>query len=181
MTFALSVTWSTPVRAIFTVNSIGVIIQMAAMVMFAVLVRNKARELKLVFTGLSRSVMLIAVIALILKILVQTAVAVPAIAEISYTIRNFVVGFIHLLMLGCLSLFLLVMISIITGRRMSKYGVGLFVAGVVVSELLLFTQGVFFWLGAGFLPGYYSVLAIASGLILIGVLMYIVKFVTSKE
>ncbi|MEZ4987274.1 MAG: hypothetical protein R2795_19895 [Saprospiraceae bacterium] len=41
------------------------------------------------------------------KVLMQTLVVVPFVAEAAYTIRNYVIGFIHLLLLGAVSGFLL--------------------------------------------------------------------------
>jgi hypothetical protein len=111
----------------------------------------------------------LALLALALKILIQGAVVLPTLAEVSYTIRNFVIGFIHLLMLGCLSLFAFGSIANLQGKALNTMGTWTFIAGVVSSEALLFTQGIMFWQEWGFMPYYYILIGLASILIWAGV------------
>ena len=176
LTFALAVTWSTPHPLIFAVNSIGVLVQLTGLILLITIVRSQWQLLSSLFTRYTRTCLAIAGIALIIKILVQTAVAIPAIAEISYTIRNFVVGFIHLLMLGALSLFLIAIIPTMTGRHPNISTTWLFIAGVIATELILFGQGIALWAGWGFLPGYHLLLASFSALIFISVATITITF-----
>ena len=180
MTFALAVTWSTPYPLIFGVNSLGVLIQLAAVAIFIPMIRSRESALTSVFSSFSRKLLALACAAFIIKILIQTAVAVPAVAEISYTIRNFVVGFIHLLMLGCLSLFAFAMIGEITGRAMNTVGTWIFVAGVVTTELLLFGQGIALWIRLGFMAEYHLLLALLSCLLFVGVTVNTVQFILKR-
>lgn len=175
LTFALAITWSTPYLSIFLLNSIGVILQLIALVLFLHILRSKQREIKEAFSFYVYNILILSLLALILKIVVQAIVVIPYMAEISYTIRNFVIGFIHLLMLGCLSLFSFAFISTIVRRGLSSPGTWIFITGVVISEILLFAQGMMFWQGHGFMPSYYLILGLASALIFLGVLIITVK------
>ncbi len=175
-TFALAVTWSTPLPVIFGINSVGALVQLISLALLILVIRQALEKLPRLFSVLSARLLLIAALALVIKVFIQTAVVIPEVAEISYTIRNFAVGFIHLLMLGCLSLFLFVMISEVTRFPMHVAGLWMFVVGVLTTELLLFGQGVAFWLGLGFIPGYYLLLATFSGLIFLGVALNTVEF-----
>src|SRR5690606_36595783 len=110
-----------------------------------------------VFSGNNVSVWLLAVglVSLLFKIIAQIAVAIPFIAEISYSIRNFVIGFIHLTMLGSISL---VLISILIREGympvnpFSNLGYILLVVAFLSTEMILFAQGFLFWTEAGFMP-----------------------------
>ena len=85
---------------------------------------------------------------------------IPYIATVAYTIRNFVIGFIHLVLLGVVTQFILgyaALNKVLSLRsRLSRLGLGLLLAGFFGSELLLFLQGAMFWGAMGFLPYYYE-------------------------
>ena len=171
LTYALAVTWSTPQLIIFMINSIGVILQVLALVFFMRLFVNTKASLRSNLSTYTYTVLWVALLALVLKTLIQTAVVIPAMAEISYSIRNFVIGFIHLLMLGGLSLFAFGMTAEIFCRPLSPTGTKVFVLGVVTTELLLFGQGVMQWQGWGFMNYYYGMIATASIFIIVGVVL----------
>ena len=175
LTFALAISWSTPYFSIFVVNSIGVIIQLLALLLFLRIVFNNRTEITKAFTIYINRVFIIALLALTIKIVIQAVLVIPSLAEVSYTIRNFIIGFIHLLMLGCLSLFAFGSISKLAGRDLNQIGTWIFLLGVVSTEVLLFTQGFMVWQGLGFMPNYYLLIGLSSGLILIGLIMITVK------
>jgi len=170
LTYALSVTWSTPKQALFWVNSIGVLLQVTALFYFLTLLKLAAAEARKQFSKLHFSLWGIAFFCLSFKILIQTLVAIPYLATVSYTIRNFVIGFIHLLMLGALSTFIFGLMDYMK-FRLSKTGLNVFLAGFVLSELFLFGQGVLLWAGQGFIPQYYLLLALSSTLLPVGVIL----------
>jgi hypothetical protein len=174
LTYALSLTWSTPESYIFWINSIGVILQAIALYFLIrsfVTIWNKFKH------GVNRYISFLLKFAfsgLVLKILIQTAVAIPYLAKISYTIKNFVIGFIHLLMLGTITVFLIAIYEM-TSRQLigkSKIGLNIFLIGFLLSEGLLFLQGYMLWMEWGFLPYYYQAILIISCLMPIGLLTY---------
>ena len=117
----------------------------------------------------------IEMISFTLKILAQTVVFLPYFAVVAYTIRNFVIAFIHIIVLGIASHMVLAaggVNGLITfTRRSSVFGVILFSAGFILSELLLTTQGALFWAAQGFMPNYYVMITIVSALIPLGILL----------
>ena len=180
LTYALSITWSTPYIGIFIVNSVGVILQLLALVIFLQLIVSKKEEIKSVFSLYVYRLFVLALIVLSLKIVIQAIVVIPYLAEVSYTIRNFVIGFIHLLMLGCLSVFAFGLISNILKRALDSWGTWIFIIGIISSELLLFLQGFMLWQGFGFMPFYYFAIGLTSGLIFIGVLIIFLRMLRLK-
>jgi hypothetical protein len=97
-----------------------------------------------------------------MKILVQTFVVTPFLATMAYTIRNYVIGFLHLILLGAVSFFIFArartLISIPAKQNLDKLGLYLFIFGFIATEILLVLQGSMFWAAMGLIPGYYEIL-----------------------
>jgi hypothetical protein len=182
MTYALAVTWSTPDKLLFWTNSLGVVIQLSALIFFWIIIRSIRLQLKPAVKSWTFSLWLLAFVFLSLKIIVQALVAIPALAIVSYTIRNFVVGFIHLLMLGVMSVFIFGAFHQLSVRslKFERVGINLFLIGFFTTELLLFIQGIMLWLGWGFLPSYHLIILIASLFFPIGLLCYFWSVYRSK-
>jgi hypothetical protein len=121
----------------------------------------------------------IAFFCLSFKILIQTLVAVPTLAVVSYTMRNFVIGFIHLLMLGALSTFIF---GLMDDVKLSwhRWVIPFFLAGFILTEGLLFGQGLLIWLGFGFIPYYYVLISLASVLLPVSVVWLLISIASKK-
>lgn len=164
LTYALSITWSTPENVLFYLNSAGVLLQLLA---FGWLWKGLSRGGQFAFNGRSIVTWMfrVGILSLGFKVLVQAAVAIPYIAKISYTIRNFVIGFIHLTMLGAFSLTLLAILlhqKILPDTKWSLNGYRLLILGFACTEVLLFLQGILLWAKLGFIPCYFEILFIAT-------------------
>jgi hypothetical protein len=175
LTYALAIAWSEPHPAVFATVSLAVVLQVwAAWRTFGILRRShevaseRLPVLAKVFIG-------IALVSMALKVLVQASVALPSVAIMALTIRHFVMGFIHLNTLGTMTSLLLA--YAITNewldlRRIAvRWGLGALIGGIILSEVLLFMQGMFFWAGLGLIPGHYVHMVVASALMPIGVLL----------
>lgn len=176
LTYALAVAWSNPAPAILWVNSLGVMVQLAALWFFIRLIRAEGvRRWYRSLTPPNRHLIMVAFVCILLKVLFQSAVILPFIAEVAYTIRNFVIGFIHLILLGTASHFLLGLAGELglyeQRRKPGKWVLGLFSAGFILSEFLLFLQGTLFWGTLGFLPFYYETLFAVSVLMPLALLL----------
>ena len=177
LTFALAVTWSTPLPILFFVNSLGVILQLCALIVFFMIFKKVLPHLVQIFTSWGRTLLTLAFISFSLKVIAQAAVVIPHFATVAYTIRNYVIGFIHLILLGMVTCFLLAYAHrsrfIHFDGALARAGIYLFIVGLFLSEAVLFLQGTMFWASMGFIPGYYVLLFSVSVLIPTGVLMMI--------
>jgi hypothetical protein len=176
LTFALAVTWSNPASIIFYLNSLGVIVQLIALGFMLYLFREVGPKIAPLLQPISRVLLLISIFALLAKILIQTAVVLPSVAQISYTIKNFVVGFIHLLMLGCLTLFLFSYFKEQLKFYLDKVGLGFTLFGIITTELLIFLQGLWIWMEWGIWSAYYNLMTLASLILVIGVWIIIFNY-----
>jgi hypothetical protein len=109
--------------------------------------------------------------------MIQIALVLPIVARMAYTIRNYIIGFLHLIMLGILSFFLLGLYDQVKGLNTNKLhanGLRVLGLGIVLSELILFLQGTLLWLEWGFLPKYHLLLFLCSTLMPIGILFLLI-------
>ena len=175
LTLALPVSWSLSNPAFYWINVIGVAIQFISFVLFYQLIRP---HLKTVFAPLSfleKTVYQFALYSLALKIIIQLVVIVPELAKVSHEIRNFVIGYIHLTMLGIITGFLfgfaLQNKFLISQKKIQKWGISIFLLGFVATEILLFFQGLWLFLNKGLFPDYYQNLLLSSICLPVGLLM----------
>lgn len=178
LTYALSVTWSNPYPALFVMNGIGVVLQMAALwfVIRPVLpaitfpLRNGTWKQWIVATGVA---------SLVLKVLIHVAVVMPVVAEISYTVKNFVIGFIHLVVLGSVTLTLVGILlerGLLPASGVSKRGWQLLLTAFILTELLLMGQGLLIWMQLGFMPHYHLILFLVSALFPLALMLVVSGF-----
>jgi hypothetical protein len=98
--------------------------------------------------GLHKPLWLMAFTALILRSLLQALSVIPALGKYAFAYRPVVIGFLHLMLLGCISLFLLGLLEHtgllrVTVKR-QQTGLLLFVTGFFVTELVLMAQGLLY-------------------------------------
>ncbi|NNE25741.1 MAG: hypothetical protein HKN09_02760 [Saprospiraceae bacterium] len=179
LSYAQAVSWSTPEDFIFYTNSAGVILQIVGiyLILKALPLWNTIGDR--MGAQLNPWIFKLAIFCIVVKASIQTLVAIPSIAIISYTIRNFVIGFIHLLMLGGLSLFILACFRYMQLlRKGNRFYI--FLAAFLSTEALLFGQGLLLWMGKGFMPYYYEVLAFCSALFPIAIMLILVDMYKSS-
>ncbi len=177
LTYVLAVTWSTPIRLLFWINSFGVSLQLVALYFFLKAILPAYRQLKSTLDSWANRLLYIAFLSFVLKVLIQSAVIIPYLATVAYTIRNYVLGFLHLILLGIMSCALFALAGqqgwLPHRQKFKRLGLGLFLAGFVLTELLLFEQGSLFWAALGFIPYYYEGLFGISVLMPLGLLFVI--------
>lgn len=180
LTYALALTWANPKDYLFYINGSGVLIQVVALVYFWKILLPIWPDLKAAFQTWVKWLLMIAFLCFSIKILVQAAVVIPFIAKAAYTIRNYVIGFFHLMLLGIATHLVLgfaVWTRLLPVKANAvKWGLVLFMAGFALSEAVLFLQGSMFWAAMGFLPGYYLMLTIVSALMPAGLILVIAGF-----
>ena len=178
LTFALAVAWSERLPVVLAVNAIGVLVQAWAAwrtmrAMLRVRLQAQVRT-----TRWMRIVIGTMLIAMAIKVAAQAAVAIPAVTDIALTLRNYVVGFVHLNTLGAATMVLLAFALerrwLDEARTSIRIGLALLIAGFALSELLLFGQGTLIWVRWGMLPGYHWMLFAASALLPIGAALLLV-------
>ncbi len=128
----------------------------------------------------------LALIALFLKVVFQVIASFPIMHEMIFNSKStLIIGYLHMVMLGIFSLFfiwLLMETKVLLLNLIMKMGLILFIAGVILSELVLFGQGALNYFLNYSLPNYYVLLYASSALMPIGILgVLISQFYKTKE
>jgi hypothetical protein len=137
-TYFLSVLWHQPSILFNIIAGVGSFVQGVAL--FFLL--KDARTIVFKNKGVA-FFFFISFAALTLKIVLQLVSALPSIASLAYLQRNFVIAYLHLVLLGFISLFFIfVAIEIFEIRftRLLKVALLIFVAAFVVTETLLIVK-----------------------------------------
>ena len=178
LTFALAVAWSERHWTVYTVNSIGVVLQLWAGWRTAKAILNAQKMLYDKAPLWAWRCVTYSLIGMGLKVVMQAAVAIPQVAIMAFTVRNFVIGFIHLNTLGAISMMLFAMALlrgwIVSTSASARIGLALFTAGMLLMEGVLFLQGLLFWIGWGMIPGYYAIILGVSMLLPAGIITLLV-------
>ncbi|WP_281226569.1 hypothetical protein [Flavobacterium aquiphilum] len=175
LTLALPVSWYLSNPIFHWINAIGVVLQLVSAVRFIQIAKPQLREFFSNLSPLIKTVYGFALFSLALKIIIQLVVLIPELAQVSHEIRNFVIGYIHLTMLGIITGFLFGFAfqnNFLNPKNgIQKWGMILFLVGFVATEILLFLQGIWLFLDKGSLPDYYLNLFLSSIFLPVGLLM----------
>ncbi|NEN23916.1 hypothetical protein G3O08_10440 [Cryomorpha ignava] len=182
LTYLLSVTFSTPLDILFYLNAAGVILQAIAYSVILKAIFKGIRHIRF-NSPIIRTLFFLGIGSLVVKVFIQLVVVIPFIAVISYTIHNYVIAFIHLIMLGSITFTisaLLLQERQLILTKTAKAGWIILATGFTLTELILVVQGTMFWMAMGFIPKYYEILFGASILLPLGIAFIIVSFVPNK-
>lgn len=97
------------------------------------------------FTPLAKYMLAFSGIALSAKLLLQLGSTIPSLSDLAFGFRPIVIGYLHLVLLGVITLFLLGYMfaeKYIFQNKIAKAGIFIFSGAVIINELILMTQGV---------------------------------------
>jgi hypothetical protein len=120
----------------------------AQLVGFILLLRQIKKNVKGIVSIISKPVKLLwafSFIALGIKLLLQSGSTIPSLNMVAYGFRPIVIGYLHLMLLGVLSIFLIgyfIITRVVEYSALLKRGLVLFISGIIINEILLMLQGV---------------------------------------
>lgn len=185
LTYGLPLSWYFSSTIAQISNSFGLILQLISLFFLAKLLSPHLKKIRQNLSHITSILYGFAFSCLVLKILIQSATFLPEIALASHTIRNFTIGFIHLIMLGIVNTFLFAFITEISyfksNYKFGNYSILLFLSGFVIMEFLLFHQGFCAYIGQKSVINYPLNLFLSSILLLIGLLFLLTIIFKSKK
>ena len=98
-----------------------------------------------IFFNPGKYLLLLSFIALTIKLFLQLGSTIPSLSIIAFGFRPIIIGYLHLVLLGIITLFLLGYIfsdNLLTLNKTNTRGAMLFSTGVVLNECLLMIQGI---------------------------------------
>jgi len=161
---------------------VGAVFQLIGLIL---LFKPMVKYLKHLSTQLSKVLLWLVLIGLAFKVVFQLLGNINSIQSFVILSKSTVViGFIHLVMLGVLSLFIFWFYStfkLIKSTQLFKVGLTFFIIGVFISEALLFNQSLFIYFKKIPIPYYSQLLFIASSFMPLGILLIIFNLFHKKK
>jgi hypothetical protein len=108
------------------------------------LLKNKA-AIKTAIAVTGKWILLLAAAALSIKLLLQMGSVVPSLSQLAFGFRPIVIGYLHLVLLGVITMFILgytAAFNLLPGNKNARRGIAVFITGIIINECLLMTQGV---------------------------------------
>jgi hypothetical protein len=176
-TFALSAVEMMDKDWIYFAGGFGAILQL----MFFIMLFKwcwKSRDYWLpLLPSTTRFLWTVSAVAIATKVLLQLLTAIPFISENTYPVRDLVIAYLHLVLLGAISTFLLgllIMKNWIPPGKLTLLATRIFVSGIAATEFVLIYRGlVGFGPASGMLFNY--LLLTASLILLVGILLFTIS------
>jgi len=171
--YALSLLGMSFRSSIVVFGYIGATLQMGALYFLIQSLRNSFKPISQSFNKMTVILLQLVFTAFILKVILQFASAFPLFQKLAFENRFLIIDFIHLIMIGFMSFFILAILFQLSYLKsnsiLSKTGVISLIIGFISSEVILLALG----LSIPFLANLF-VLLIASTLMAIGILLILI-------
>ncbi|MEO6902435.1 MAG: hypothetical protein ABI315_04685 [Bacteroidia bacterium] len=176
-TYFMAVLWFKIPVALYLLVIVAAIMEVVAWLWFIRIIRNAISELKKSISYPARLLMTLAAISMSIKVILQLGSAYMPLNQLVFGFRPIVIGYLHLVFLGIISIFILgyfVSERMLIINKTTKTGIGLFVFGVFINELFLMAQGITGLIGERF-PYINVLLFIAAIVIFTGILILVIN------
>jgi len=143
--YFLSTLWLDLPLWIYVITVIAAIVQIYAWFKFLPILLKTRRNVLENYSPLLRYILLFVSFALSIKLLLQLGSTIPIISQLAFGFRPIVIAYLHLILLGIITLFLIFYIyanHLILISKNIKYGVLVFTIGVLLNEIVLAVQGI---------------------------------------
>jgi hypothetical protein len=142
--YLLSVLWLPFSRIIYWIIIAAVVAQLIGWIILLRVLLEIKPAIKQKFSKPGRTLLLLAAIAFSIKLLLQSGSVHPALSQLSYGFRPIIIGYLHLVLLAVTSIFIIgfiVSFEFIPVTKLLLKGIYIFVAGIIINELLLMIEG----------------------------------------
>lgn len=172
--YLLSALWADLGITVQVIATIGIIGQSIGVVLVILAFKDAFIQARTEFSGLTWWMLLLTFALLLIKSTMELGMIHPGLAELVNTTRSVIVGYLHLTLLGFISMFILVqyqMQGIAKVDRYCIYSFIIFFTGFVLNEMLLFLDALGQWTKFFTIPHFNEGLLLASILLGTGVVM----------
>lgn len=142
--YFLSALWMPIPFFIYCIVIAAAIAQFIGWVLLVKLMLTCKPVIKTLFHEKGRLLLLLAGIALTIKLLLQLGSTHPALSQLAFGFRPIVIGYLHLVLLGVITIFILgyiISMDLIATGKYFMTGIWIFISGIIINEILLMLQG----------------------------------------
>ncbi len=142
--YFLSTLWFKMGKVIYSGVLIAAILQIVALALLLKAVYKNRREFKTKLLKISSSLFALSLLAFSIKLLLQVFSTIPSLNQLAYGFRPIVIGYLHLVLLGFISLSIIAFAianNFLVSNKIMLKGIVVFVLGIIINEILLLLQG----------------------------------------
>lgn len=143
--YLLSALWLPIPVWLYVIVVMAAFSQLAGGIILAQQIKKQLFFIRLKLNTTAQWLLFLSAIALSIKLLLQLGSTIPSLSTIAFGFRPIVIGYLHLILLGVITLFLLgfmVAEKYIRLNSMMLIGIKTFTAGIIINEIFLMTQGI---------------------------------------
>ena len=169
LSFFLSALWVEPPMIYYILGAAGAILQAVAFYRFFLILKNPWKSLQQRMAPFN--VLLLKIVGVLLagKVLLQLLTGLPYFASLSFIYTDFVIGYLHWVFLGVVSIALFALLNHFSLLKLPKPVFWIYFTGFVLSEILIFYKGTSIWLKLPFFIQYFTILVLVSLLMALAV------------
>ncbi|MEO6539821.1 MAG: hypothetical protein ABIN74_02475 [Ferruginibacter sp.] len=143
--YFLSTLWMPMPLWVYILVVISAFAQLAGWLWLVSILKINGGLLRKYFSTPAKIILMLSALALTAKLLLQTGSTIPSLSDLAFGFRPIVIGYLHLVLLGVITLFLLGYMfaeKYFKPGNSTRAGIFIFAAGVICNEVLLMVQGV---------------------------------------
>ena len=175
LTYLLSALFAQPHESIYALAGIGVLLQLMAFAKVCKMVRSKHNAIQQAFPQKIFWILALSGLLWVVKLLLQTLSVFPYFADLAYQFPDFIIGYLHWVFLGIISLALFGLTTSFDLLTLSQKLMSLFLIGFAASELLIFYRAMAQWLDMPLPSQFLFALFLASLVLFIGIAGLLLK------
>jgi hypothetical protein len=144
-TYLLSVLWWPLGLTTYIMTILAVICQLLAWAIMVKYILQHWSAITQSVSSFTRIMFILACSALTIKLLLQTGSVVPSLSKLAFGFRPIVIGYLHLVLLGIMTLFILAWLyrtEVLFNNQRTRASLSIFIAGILINEALLMIQGI---------------------------------------
>jgi hypothetical protein len=141
--YFLSALWLHISNWVYWLVVLAALLQVVGWIQFIGILNKMKDVLKIRLSVFSRRVLLLSALALTIKLMLQALSVIPSLSQLAFGFRPIVIGYLHLVLLAVISLFILgyMMSFVLSTNKLILTGFTVFIAGIILNETLLMIQG----------------------------------------
>ncbi|MEP7279144.1 MAG: hypothetical protein ABI813_10915, partial [Bacteroidota bacterium] len=143
--YLLSVLWLPLPNWIYALMVVAVFLQIGGWLLLLGLISPFLTRIRNSTPPIAQKLLLLSGIAASIKLLLQAGSVIPSLSKLAFGFRPIVIGYLHLVLLGIITLFItgyVIAQNYISVSKLMVRGLAIFVLGILFNELLLMTQGI---------------------------------------
>jgi hypothetical protein len=143
--YFLSALWVRIPLVVYLLIAAAALLQLVACFYLFTIIRQHKKIILSKLTLLGKQLLGLSFVALSIKLLLQAFSIIPSLSKIAFGFRSILIGYLHLVLLGVITIFILGFIvneQISSVSKKLKIGIYIFTGGIILNETALMIQGV---------------------------------------